>query len=63
MATWSWGPDQAALSALTFAGGTERNEIVGRFQELMVAISMVRLTVSASEKCAPTSSSVSAMSA
>ena len=55
-ATWRQRlPDQAAVAALTLTGGTARKEIASRFHALMVAISMVRLTVSASEKCARTS--------
>jgi hypothetical protein len=45
----------AAVAALAFTGGTAWKEIASLFQALMVAISMVRLTVSASENCARTS--------
>ncbi len=49
-------PDQAAVAdALTFTGGIARKAIESLFQVLMAPISMVRLTVSASEKCARTS--------
>jgi hypothetical protein len=40
----------AALALTAFTSGTLRKPIAIRFQALMVAISMVRLTVSASEK-------------
>ena len=46
---------QAAVAAFALTGGAARNEIAILFQALMVAISMVRLTVSASENCARTS--------
>ena len=49
--TWTYATD-----AFTFTGCTARNAIASLFQALMVAISMVRLTVSASENCARTSS-------
>ena len=48
-------PIYAAL-ALALTGGTARKAIASRFQALMVAISMVRLTVSASENCPRTCS-------
>jgi hypothetical protein len=51
--------DAAAISqaaAFAFTGGTERKLIAIRFQALMVAISMVRLTVSTSENWARTAS-------
>jgi hypothetical protein len=46
---------QAALTAFAFTGGIARKEIASLFQALMVAISMVRFTVSASENCVRTS--------
>ena len=55
MTSGKWGTAQAALAAFALIGGIARNEIESLFQALMVAISMVRLTVSASENCARTS--------
>src|SRR5258708_3158585 len=45
-----------ATAALAFTGCTARKAIASRFQALIAPISMVRLTVSASEKWARTSS-------
>jgi hypothetical protein len=44
-----------AAAAFALIGGTARKAIESLFHALMVAISMVRLTASASEKCARTS--------
>ena len=49
-------PRYAAAAALALTGGTARKLMAIRFQALMAPISMVRLTVSASENCARTSS-------
>jgi D-alanine transaminase len=51
---WSSSRRGHAALALVLTCGTARKLIASRFQALMVAISMVRLTVSASEKWART---------
>ena len=45
----------AAVALGLFTDGTARKAMASLFQALMVAISMVRFTVSASENCALTS--------